>query len=455
MKAERIAGEALRASRDQIASAMRFMDPAVFALKGRVAESGFRTDGTILYYDPADVIRRCRRGLSHLSHDYLHVLMHCIFRHISVKRDVNEANWNLAADIAAEDVILSFGMDTFLTDVASGRKEVLERFRKEVGSITAERVYRYFGEKENELSAAERERLSGLFTVDDHSGWYQRQTQSVFQTDRKDEGESGEDGLITMEESSEDPDGKGKNSKAEPDWDRISQMIQTSIETGGEQYGADPGTMLSALHLRQRKKIDYGDFLRRFALRKETMKVDDSAFDYIFYTYGLELYGDTPLIEPLEYSDEKQVRDFVIVIDTSASTEGELVTSFVEQTFEILQESPEIGRKFNIHVIQCDAAIQDDTVLRTKEDVKWYISGLKIRGFGGTDFRTAFRYVNDLIVQGTLSDLKGLIYFTDGQGIYPKSPPPYDTVFVFADDDSADAAKVPPWAMKAVFNEVQ
>ncbi|MDE6968618.1 MAG: hypothetical protein K2P69_02465, partial [Eubacterium sp.] len=42
--------------------------------------------------------------------------------------------------------------------------------------------------------------------------------------------------------------------------------------------------------------------------------------------------------------------------------------------------------------------------------------------------------------------LGGLLYFTDGQGIYPKKRPSYQTVFLFLND--YDESKLPPWAMR-------
>ena len=39
-------------------------------------------------------------------------------------------------------------------------------------------------------------------------------------------------------------------------------------------------------------------------------------------------YGKMPLIEPLESRESKKIRDFVIVLDTSESTAGELVKNF-------------------------------------------------------------------------------------------------------------------------------
>ena len=212
--------------------------------------------------------------------------------------------------------------------------------------------------------------------------------------------------------------------------------------------------MLKELGEMQRESIDYTVFLRKFASRRETLRIDDSSFDYIFYTYGMQLYGDMPLIEPLEYSDEKQIRDMVIAIDTSGSTDGPLVKSFIRKSFDILQNTEVIRSKFNIHVIQCDAVIQEDIILHTREDVENYLDSMEIKGLGGTDFRPVFRYVDRLVDSGALNDMRGLLYFTDGKGVFPKRKPGYDTVFIFVGDSGEDI-DVPPWAMKVEFEDSQ
>ena len=75
---------------------------------------------------------------------------------------------------------------------------------------------------------------------------------------------------------------------------------------------------------------------------------------------------------------------------------------------------------------------------------------MTIQGGGGTDFRPVFEYVGQLRENGELTNMKGLIYFTDGQGIYPKRSPGYDTAFVFMREADADEVKVPMWALKLV-----
>ena len=65
-----------------------------------------------------------------------------------------------------------------------------------------------------------------------------------------------------------------------------------------------------------------------------------------------------------------------------------------------------------------------------EKELKEYMEHLELIGEGGTDFRPAFEYVNHLIEQGEFYHLKGLIYFTDGKGTYPKKKPPYQTAFI-------------------------
>ena len=66
-------------------------------------------------------------------------------------------------------------------------------------------------------------------------------------------------------------------------------------------------------------------------------------------------------------------------------------------------------------------------------------------------FRNAcdeFNYIEDLRAAGKLENLKGLMYFTDGFGEYPKKPTNYDTAFVFFRDEELDDTGVPDWAIK-------
>ena len=94
--------------------------------------------------------------------------------------------------------------------------------------------------------------------------------------------------------------------------------------------------------------------------------------------------------------------------------------------------------------------LEDSFLARDKSRVlKEYMEHLELIGEGGTDFRPAFEYVNHLIEQGEFYHLKGLIYFTDGKGTYPKKKPSYQTAFIFMQEEYEDV-DVPPWAVKLI-----
>lgn len=444
-KREALAAEALRIGKSRLVTNMRFMDPAVFALKdvstaedGRDAGRAPMTDGTTFFYSPKDILMRTGDSITRLTHDYMHVLMHCIMKHYFISGEVNAALWNLAADVAVEELIMSLGMDCFRCSMDGVRAGALSKLRQRYGRLTAPALYRKL--LEGEMTGGELRDLGDVFRVDDHRLWYQWEDSNSFELEEE------------PDEEREAREIKGRELISQADWEKISEMVRTGMEMDDREQEAGEEKFSASLRDRYRKPVDFTTFLRKFASRRETVKVDDSSFDYIYYSYGMDLYGDMPLIEPLEYSDEKQIRDMVIAIDTSGSTEGSLVRSFVEKTFEILQNRTVIQKKFNIHLIQCDAKIQDVRVLRDRADVEEYLDNMEIRGLGGTDFRPVFRYVDQMVKEGRLRDLRGLLYFTDGKGIFPKKKPAYDTAFIFTDGKSEDV-QVPPWAMKVEFSD--
>ena len=58
-------------------------------------------------------------------------------------------------------------------------------------------------------------------------------------------------------------------------------------------------------------------------------------------------------------------------------------------------------------------------------------------------------HVAKLREEGAFSDLRGLVYFTDGMGIYPKTRPPYETAFILLEEPPL-SVRMPPWAIRLV-----
>ena len=105
--------------------------------------------------------------------------------------------------------------------------------------------------------------------------------------------------------------------------------------------------------------------------------------------------------------------------------------------------------KMKVYLIQCDCCIQDVKVIHSEEEWKEYSKNITIQGRGGTDFRPVFRYVKEQQEKKEIRSLKALIYFTDGDGIYPGSKPDYETAFVFL-HKTEKMELVPPWAIRLV-----
>jgi predicted metal-dependent peptidase len=108
-----------------------------------------------------------------------------------------------------------------------------------------------------------------------------------------------------------------------------------------------------------------------------------------------------------------------------------------------------------VHIIQCDSKVQSDTKVTNVADVSRFVDSFTIKGLGGTDFRPAFDYIRDLRAQGELKSLKGIVYFTDGLGMFPERAPDYDVAFVFVDNDGDMDTPVPPWASKIIIDDEQ
>ena len=199
---------------------------------------------------------------------------------------------------------------------------------------------------------------------------------------------------------------------------------------------------------------DYRGILMGLSSYREDSRLNMDEFQYSWYSYGLQLYGDMPLIEPLEYSEERKIADLVIVIDTSGSCEKELVRVFLEETRGILEQERLFFRSFCLHLIQCDNQVQRDDCVHNKEEFEKYLEHLEIRGGGGTDFRPAFERIEELRRRGELRDLQGVLYFTDGCGWYPRKEPDYQVWFVML-NGHFDAIDMPDWVNRLVLEERQ
>ena len=288
---EEIGHKILVLTRNELYMKMRFMDVALsaFYYVQDFSVDLLATDGETMYFNEQMLGGEYRQHRIEVNRAYLHLVLHCIFRHVFRRNGREELVWNLAADIAVESVI------------------------------------------------------------DDHKYW------------AKDEDDE-------------------KQSEMNQRWQDISEKMQTDMETFSKEAASNTGHFLDQVRVENRQRYDYRSFLHKFAVLKEEVTVDDDSFDYVFYSYGLRLYGNMPLIEPQEWKEVKKVEDFAIVIDTSMSCSGDLVKKFLEETYGILSEAGSFFQRVNIHIIQCDDQVQSDRKITCKEELQEYMEKLDLAG---------------------------------------------------------------------------
>lgn len=455
-KVEKIAREIIELVRNKLLVNMRFLDMAVNRLeicsKPEVTCSA-SADGRVYVYNPEHILSAYRLEENQPVRNYLHSVLHCVFKHMFVSPAINRDYWDIACDVAVESVINDLNLPYLNTLSAEKQQRFLDGFKDELKLPSAEKIYRFLLDKD--LPESTVNALKVLFKGDDHVLWY---------LSDKEKGEMGLPGYGDLSgdgDGGDDANGTGSygilgsvRAALINDWTGIGERMIIDMASFGKLQGTEAGLLTQNLKEVTRERYNYAEFLKKFAVRGEIMKINPDEFDYNFYTYGLRLYENMPLIEPLEYKEVKRIRDFVIVIDTSGSVAGNLVQTFVQKTYNILKSTESFFTKINLHIIQCDVAIQEDVKITTQQEFDDYLKNMTMHGFGGTDFRPAFSYVNSLMDTGEFENLKGLIYFTDGFGDFPKKKPPYDAAFVFIEhEQQQNNYDVPSWAIKLVLRK--
>lgn len=259
-------------ARNELYLNMRYLDVALGSL-GYEADPecrGVGTDGFVIYYNPDFLCGLFRQGRVWVNRCYLHMVLHCLFCHMDTRGRREERLWNLACDIAAESVIDGLYLGCIHRQPSLYRQDWYGRLRKELQVLNAEGVYHVL--KGIKIQDGQRDRLAEEFYVDDHGYWEL----------------PGEEPKLPVVRQNQ--------------WNKNRERLQTEMETMGNQQDEDSRSLLEHVQVENRERYNYREFLRKFSVLKEEMQVDPDSFDYVFYSYGMSLYGNMPLIEPLESS---------------------------------------------------------------------------------------------------------------------------------------------------------
>lgn len=418
-----ICKEILTDCRNELYLNMRFLDVALHSLCPEPSMQLMQTatDGLVLKYNPEFLMGQYRLGNVWVNRCYLHSIFHCLMGHVwNLRGKEDRQLWNLACDIAVESMIDGLPYRCLRSPSNPYRRAVYDGLAKKVPVLNGEGIFYLL--QQGRLDIRVVARLMQEFAVDEHFLWEQE----------------GQGNPMPMQQQNQ--------------WKDIRDKMETELDTFSKEAAEDSKGLREQLRVENRERYDYRTFLKKFCVLKEEMQVDMDSFDYIFYHYGMELYGNMPLIEHLETREVQRIEDFVIVIDTSMSCKAALVQKFLEETYSILSQSESFCRRFCIHIIQCDERVQSDVVVENRQQLEEYMKDFQVQGMGGTDFRPAFAYVDALLAKKSFHKLRGLLYFTDGYGTFPLKKPLYDTAFIFFREDYQDV-DVPTWAIKLILDE--
>ena len=452
-KTEILAEEILLKAKTELTGNIHSLIRAINALQFvPTNEEDIFTDAKNFYYNPQFILLRFKEDTSSVNRVLLHSILHCMLLHPFNIDFKDTTLWNLSSDICVENIINNWNLNSTKSHKETAQSMVINDISKSVKNFSAENIYYYL--KGSELSQETIKYYRDLFSDDVHKIWYKNKNFAFFEFDDDEETvearsiyKKADNRKGLSNESNDKIMYDAINGSAEEEkelWRKITPTVESDIEALKNQ-GLMSGVETAVLKGVSRDKYDYSKFLKKLISIDETIEINDDEFDYIFYTYGLNTYKNMPIIEPLEYAENAKVKKLFIAIDTSGSVKGEQVEKFIEKTYNILKSTDFFGKSTEVHIIQCDSEIKEIKILKSSQEIEEYIKNISLKGFGGTDFRPVFKYVDEIFTSSQKNEVNGLIYFTDGDGIYPKQMPKFKSLFVI-NDSCFDKSKMPLWA---------
>ena len=325
-RAVEVALMALDECRTSLMMAFRYLDRALFKMPLEPAPvcAALATDGKTLYFNPSTVLTRYRKNPDELARDYLHAILHCIFRHPFATTREDPRVWSDACDVTVECIALEMCGTRFACPGDERRRAIADKLREQLDTVVPAKLYREVMKNAPDaartFTAASGLKVhkadkgddvvtlmgnARLFSRDSHEPWdlHQEKTPGEDSDEESDDRANPEDEPeqpdTQPDEDEQDENGMPSEDELdEQDWEDIAKSIEADLQTLSQEQGNEAGSLVDVLALANRRKVDYSDFLRCFATMSEDLRANPEEFDYIFYTYGLEHYGNMPLVEP-------------------------------------------------------------------------------------------------------------------------------------------------------------
>ncbi len=327
------------------------------------------TDSTRMFFNPDMIAEMDDETLLFIV---LHETLHCAFDHMKRVGSRDKFLWNVATDLCINGILVSSGIGKMpkngLHDpdlVGKSAEEIYDLLKQNLITIPVEFEF-----------------------IDEH----------LFPSDM---------------ETENLPEEIKKRLKSDNDvqWRRI--LIRAAQYA--KQHGKLPAGMMETIDELNRPRVSWREMLYRYV-------VDLIPSDYTWLRPNRRYLSSNIYLPGIVKGDAISV---VVALDTSGSIDSDTLKVFLGECLGI-QKSFEV---VEMHVIQCDAAVQDYFVLTDD-----FPSRISVKGRGGTDFRPVFEFIDEDLVQTKGLFPQVLIYFTDGYGTFPEQAPLYDVIWVLTTD---------------------
>jgi len=323
----------------------------------------FKSDGIKLEYN-SDFIESL--SISEMEFVFANSAMHASLAHEKRKNNRSSWLWQMATDLAINDMLVQNGMD----------RPDLAQYRKRFEGMYAEEIYA-------ELN-------SDIFS-DVNSDSFDESSQS-----------SEVNGL---EESSVYNNLQKELTQEIQQAQQLFEEFANATLLAEEKKGDLPLHVERFFTLTCRGGIDWREELKyaidRFYKDDYTLMPPNKKFLYA----GIYLPSST-----------SQRFKLVVAVDSSGSVDEELLNTFLSELNFLMSTIP----NYEIDLLICDDKIQEHKTFYGGD-----ILELNLSGGGGTDFRPVFTYIEE-----NLYDIKLLLYFTDLDGVFPSEVPNYDVKWI-------------------------
>ena len=326
-------------------------------------------------------------SLSQIEFALAHEALHCALAHFSRRQHREQHRWDIACDFAVNSLLVNDG----LVPVPDALH------LSEFDGLSAEEIYPMI---EDELDRS---------THDGH----------LYDGQATDENSVAPDSRACWDRpDTPSPLSPMERTKLEQQWqERLAGAAQQALQAG--RLSASLARMLNLLIT---PSVPWRNTLAKFM----SMRSRDD-FDY---ARPGRREGDAIL--PALRSAGIEV---VVALDTSGSIAVSEITEFVSEINALKGQV-----RARIALLACDSEIAPESP-EIYEPWEAMAIPSSLGGGGGTDFRPVFRWISN---QDRSPDL--LIYFTDGKGRFPSSPPDYPVLWLVKGPES------PPWGDRIQLN---